>query len=171
MKSIYFFSFFLLAASLNAQIKAELVTFPCTEKNDIDLKTYMDSYRAEDNYTQEKEMSKAFNPTFFGDKSKKLDTIVLSIFCSTRGELILNGRRDYQPKENEIRFMFEIENNKNDISSQKIAFKIGEKVQYSIKECSFDFKTLLTFLKCTVFKNDFFPEDLVIDAFNRAKNR
>lgn len=170
MKYIYILSIFLLTTSLNAQIKAELVTVPCTSKNDIDLKTYMDSYRAEDNYTLEKEMSKAFKPTFFGDKSKKMDTIVLSIFCSTRGELILNGKRDYIPKENEIRFMFEIDNKRSDISSQKIAFKIGDKVQHSIKECSFDFKTLLTFLKCSVFKNDYFPEDLVIEAYNRAKD-
>ncbi len=170
MKYYYFLFLFLIISSTNAQIKGELVTVPCTAKNDIDLKTYMDSYRAEADYTLEKEMSKAFNPTFFGDKSKKLDTIVLSIFCSTRGELILNEKRDYQPKENEIRFLFEIENNKSDVSSQKIVFKLGDKVKQSIKERSFDFKILLTFLKCSVFKNDFFPEDLVIDAYNRAKD-
>lgn len=169
MKYLNTLLLFLVTASFNAQIKADLTTIQCATKNDIDLKTYMDNYRADDDYTQEKEMSKAFNPTFFGDKSKKLDTVVLSIFCSTRGELILNAREEYQPKENEIRFLFEIENDKKDISSQKIVFKIGDKVKYSIKECSFNFTTLLTFLKCSVFKNDYFPENLVIDAYNLAR--
>ena len=58
-----------------------------------------------------------------------MSAIVLTIFCSTRGELITGRFRDeqIQPKDNEIIFLFEIENTGNDISTQKYTLKLGEK--------------------------------------------
>ncbi len=90
-----------------------------------------------------------------------MNKIILNIFCSTRGELISGRFRNeqIQPKDNEFIFLFEIENDRNDISTHKIYFKVGSKVQESIDGKSFDYNKLLVFLKCTVFKNDYFPED------------
>lgn len=173
MKKIYTLLLLIVSLSLNAQSYGELVTIKCdTTAYKIDLKTYMDSYLDKGYSSLEKEMTKAFDPIFFGDKSKRMNKIVLSIFCTTRGELISDRYKDEQirPKDNEIIFLFEIENDRNDISTHKIYFKVGSKVQESIHNKSFDYDKLLIFLKCTVFKNDYFPEDLVKTAYIRANN-
>ena len=174
MKIIYTLLLLIVSLGLNAQTYGEPVTIKCdSTTSKIDLKTYMDTY-FEEKYAAnpDKEMTKTFDPIFFGDKSKRMNKIVLNIFCSTRGELISGRFRNeqIQPKDNEIIFLFEIENNGNDISTQKIYFKVGSKVQESIHNKSFDYKKLLIFLKCTVFKNDYFPEDLVNKAYIRANN-
>jgi hypothetical protein len=173
MKIIYTLLLLIVSLGLNAQTYGEPVTIKCdSTASKIDLKTYMDNYVDKGYSSLEKEMNKSFDPIFFGDKSKRMNKIVLSVFCTTRGELISDRFRDeqIQPKDNEIIFLFEIENDGNDISTQKIYFKVGSKVQESIHNKSFDYKKLLIFLKCTVFKNDYFPEDLVNKAYIRANN-
>ncbi|UGS19918.1 hypothetical protein [Flavobacterium cyclinae] len=170
MKKVYLFLFLIITLGLNAQ-SVEMLTIKCyTTATKIDLSTYMDTYYEENYVNPDKEMTKAFDPVFFGDTSNRMSAIVLTIFCSTRGELITGRFRNeqIQPKDNEIIFLFEIENTGNDISTQKIYFKVGGKVQESIHKKTFDYNKLLTFLKCTVFKNDYFPEDLVSYAYIRA---
>lgn len=171
MKKYYILLLTLVSFGIHAQTYGELVTIKCdTTAAKIDLKTYMDTYFEEEYVNPDREMTKAFDPVFFGDKSKRMHTIVLNIFCSTRGELISGRFRNeqIQPKDNEIIFLFEIENDRNDISTHKIYFKVGSKVQESIHSKSFDYNKFLVFLKCTVFKNDYFPEDLVKTAYIRA---
>ena len=171
MKTFYTLLFLFVCSSFYAQIKEELVTIPCDTVAAIDLKTYMDFYQEDEYVSSTKTMRKAFVPTFFGDTSKRMDTIAISIYCDTFGHEVTKKYRDEQthPKENEILFLFEIENEGKDVSTQKIYFKIGTKVQESIKRGSFNYKKLFSFLKCTVFKNDYFPDDLVLDAYNWAK--
>lgn len=171
MKTFYMVIFLGLFTSGYAQIKVEQVTIKCDTVVAIDLKTYMDSYQEDEYVSTTKTMRKAFSPTFFGDTSKRMQTIVLSIYCDTFGHEVTKKYRDEQtqPKENEILFLFEIENEGKDISTQKIYFKIGSLVQQSIKNRSFNYKALFSFLKCSVFKNDYFPEDLVLEAYNSAK--
>ena len=171
MKVFYTITFLGLFACSYGQIKVEQVTIKCDSVAAIDLKTYMDSYLEDEYVPTDKEMSKAFAPTFFGDKSKIMKTIDLNIYCTTRRELVSRRYRDeeLQPKDNEILFLFEIENDGKDVSTQKIYFKLGSLVQQSIKNRSFNYKSLFSFLKCSVFKNDYFPEDLVLDAYNSAK--
>ena len=171
MKKYYILLLTLVSFGIHAQTYGELVTIKCdSTASRIDLKTYMDNYIDKGYSSLEKEMNKSFDPVFFGDKSKRMNKIMLSVFSTTRGELISGRFRDeqLQPKDNEIIFLFEIENNGNDISTQKIYFKVGSKVQESIHSKSFDYNKLLIFLKCTVFKNDYFPEDLVNLAYIRA---
>lgn len=120
MKKTYILLLILLSFGSHAQTYGELVTIKCdTTAYKIDLKTYMDSYLDKGYSSLEKEMTKAFDPIFFGDKSKRINKIILSIFCSTRGELISGRFRNeqIQPKDNEIIFLFEIENDRNDIST------------------------------------------------------
>lgn len=172
MKIFYTLIILWLFNSSHAQIKVEQVTIKCDTVATIDLKTFMDVYQEDKYVSTTKAMSKAFAPTFFGDASKRMENILLSIYCDTFGHEITKKYKDnqLQPKENEILFFFEIENDGKDISTQKIYFNIGSLVQQSIKNDSFNYKSLFSFLKCTVFKNDYFPEDLVLDAYNRAKN-
>lgn len=155
-----------LTTILFSQEKVQVDTISCTSVKEIDLKTYMDTYVDYEYSSLDRDMTKEFEPTFFGDKSKRYKKNLLSIFSSTRGELMMNGNKNYIPKENEIHFLFEIENNGTDSSTQKIFFKIGEKIKKSITDNNFKFDTLLAFLKCTIFRNDYFPENLVTKAFN-----
>lgn len=170
MKPILILIFLVITNSIFSQIKGEEVRISCESAKEIDLKFFMDTYIEAEYWGDIRKMSKEFDPMFFNHKTTKFKKIVLTIYNTPRGELILNTNTEYHPKENEILFLFENDNNVRELSSQKIFFKIGHDIKQSIAKNALDFTLLMHFLKCSVFNNENFPEDLVINAYNNEIN-
>lgn len=115
-----------------------------------DLSKFMDFYESENGTLGITKMSKTFDKEYFKSTSKDVNKIIFTIHNTNDGLYIMETYKTYKPKENEIVFLYE-NPEKLSLSTQKVYFKLGNKIKKAIKENSIDPIEIVAFLEHKIF--------------------
>lgn len=137
-----------------------------TKQKIIDFPNFMDMYENDNAILGVKRMTKTFDKKYFYSTSKDFEKIVFTIHHTKDGLYVMEKYDSYEPKENEIIFLYE-EPDKVSLSTQKIYFKLGKKIKKAFQEKSLDGLQIIRFLEHRVFGVDQFSGMLAYSALEK----
>lgn len=170
---MYKFSFIFLTTFISL-IKGQSHEIKCENIEKIqNPEEYFDEYISEGGYQNLTIKKKDYKISDLNSKDKNVGILTIRIQTQSDGSKIIEDYEKYIPRENEIALFLEDDDRKRfGMTSQKIFFRVGQKIKNSIKTKKTDGLKILSLIKCKILNLNKLPtDDEFVETFENELNK